>query len=65
MFVSGVVMWVMWQQFAVGIAGPAAESMCILADNFADDDSLFDQWCRWCEAFCNGGCSAVPWYIRL
>jgi hypothetical protein len=40
-FVSGVVMWVMWQQFAVGIAGPAVESKGILGDNFADDDSLF------------------------
>jgi hypothetical protein len=40
--------------FALGIMGPAAESMRILGDNFADDNSVFGQWCWWCDAFCGG-----------
>ncbi len=34
-FISGVVVWLIRSEFSVGVAGAAAESMCILGDYFA------------------------------
>ncbi len=36
-FISGVVVWVIWAKFTIRVAGAAAKSLCVLGENFADD----------------------------
>ncbi len=37
--ISGIIMWVIRASFAIRVARAAAESVCILGENFADDVS--------------------------
>ncbi len=37
--ISGIIMWVIQASFAIRVAGAAAESVCVLGENFANDVS--------------------------